>query len=355
MNRMNVAAACLVIAVALHGAPAVRTIETPNATLRLNAQSGDLIGVHWKKPALQIITEPRLGENFGILLPKPGYEASYFNSHDQRVSRIESNSEGAVCHYDSLRNQGEEVPVKVRYEIRTAQRQLHFLIDIENPTDRPLAEVYYGVVGGLKGIRDRLETQTLVPGVTSNLAPALFSRFQAGHYGGGNLGIRYDAAAFTYPGAMPMGWMDVYNPKANLGYYYANQDPETRLTALYFEMRPFTKTAVVRDNWPGADDVPPGEPIGLTMGWLNMPYLKKGTFRSGPIALQVHEGDWHTAAAIYRTWFDEHFRIRRPDTWLSQEMAWQSVIISNPEDVIVHRNGISTSLRLWRTPPSSAR
>ncbi len=29
---------------------------------------------------------------------------------------------------------------------------------------------------------------------------------------------------------MPMGWMDVYNLKAGLGYYYANQDPETRLS-----------------------------------------------------------------------------------------------------------------------------
>ena len=45
---------------------------------------------------------------------------------------------------------------------------------------------------------------------------------------------------------MPMGWMDVYNPKAGIGYYYANQDPETRLTLLYLEMRPFTKGASVK-------------------------------------------------------------------------------------------------------------
>jgi len=339
IHELKTYMACIwvLLPMAAQAASAVRIIETPNATLRLDTESGDLIGLDWKKPALQIIAEPRLGENFRLLLPKPGYEAAYFNSREQKVSRVEATADGVVCRYDSLRREGEEVPVKVRYEIRTAGAQVQFSIEIENPTDRPLAEVLYGILGGLRGIQDRLETQSLVPGVTSNLAPALFRRFQAGGYGGGNLGIRYDAAGYTYPGTMPMGWMDVYNLKAGLGYYYANQDPETRLSALYFEMRPFTKSAVVKDNWPGPEDVPESEPVGLTMGWLNMPYLKHGVFRAGPLALQVHTGDWHAATEIYRAWFDQHFMVRRPATWLSEEMAWQSVIISNPEDVIVHR------------------
>lgn len=318
-------------------APAERKIETPNATLRLDAETCDLVGLDWKKPALQVIGEPRLGENFRLLLPKPGYEAAYFNSREQKVSRIEANTDGAVCSYDSLVREGEKLPVKVRYEIRAVGEQIQFSIKIDNPTDRPLAEVFYGILGGLKGIGNRLETQSLVSSGTENMAPELFYKFQAGGYGGGNLGIRYDAAGFTYPGSMMMGWMDVYNLKAGLGYYYANQDPETRLSALYFEMRPFTKSAVVHDNWPATEDVPQGEPIGLTMGWLNMPYVSKGAFNAGPVALEVHQGDWHIASGIYRKWFDRHFAVQRPPDWLRQEMAWQSVIISNPEDVIVHR------------------
>jgi hypothetical protein len=321
----------------VQASPAVRTIETPIATLRLNAESCDLVGLDWKTPALQIIAEPRLGENFRLLLPKPGYEAAYFNSREQKVSRMDATADGVVCSYDSLRREGEQLPVKVQYEIRAAGAQIQFYINVDNPTDRPLAEVYYGILGGLKGIGDRLDTQSLVPGVFSNMAPALFHSFSAGGYGGGNLGIRYDATSFTYPGDMPMGWMDVYNLKTGLGYYYANQDPETRLSVLYFEMRPFTKSAVALDNWPGPEEVPEGEPIGLTIGWLNMPYLSKGVFRAGPVALEVHEGDWHAASGIYRKWFDQHFTIQRNPDWLREEMAWQSVIISNPEDVIVDR------------------
>ncbi len=147
---------------------AVRTVETRNATLRLNAESCDLVGLDWKAPALQIVAEPRLGENFRLLLPRPGYEAAYFNSRDQKVSRIEATADGVVCSYDSLRRDDEQLPVKVQYEIRAAGSQIQFSITVDNPTDRPLAEVYYGILGGLKGIGDRLDTQSLVPGVFSN-------------------------------------------------------------------------------------------------------------------------------------------------------------------------------------------
>ena len=316
---------------------AIRVIETPRATLRLEARSGNLVGIKWKGPALELIEEPRLGENFRLLLPKAGYEAAYFTSREQQVSRIERTADGVVCHYDSIRNTQERLPVKVRYSIRAAGDQVHFSITVDNPTDRRLAEVYYAILGGMHGVGDRLGTETLVPGMNQNAASALFRRFRGGSYGGGNLGIRYDAAGFTYPGAMTMGWMEAYNPGAGIGLYYANQDPETRLTALYVEMRPFTRTAVVGDNWPAPEDVPNGEPIGLTMGWMNFPYSARSVFRSGPIAVQVHPGDWHQGSDLYRRWFDGSFPVKREPNWLRREMAWQSVILSNCEDVIVHR------------------
>jgi Domain of unknown function (DUF6259) len=224
----------------------------------------------------------------------------------------------------------------VRYRIQIAGEQIHFSIEVDNPTDRKISEVVYGIVGGQQGIGDRLDTETLVPSWTSNLAPKLFSRFNGGGYGGGNLGIRYDAGTFTYPGAMQMGWMDVYNPKAGLGYYYANEDVETRLTLLEVELRPFSRSASVRDSWPTRADAQ-GEPIGISMGWVNFPYVSHGTFRAGPLALEVHNGDWHAASKIYRGWYDQHFKIDRLPDWLRKENAWQSIILSNSEDVVVHR------------------
>ncbi len=324
------------------GTGTVRIVETSTATLRISERSGDLVGLRWKDPELEIIREPRLGENFRLLIPRPGYEAAYFNSRDQAVSHIEATSDGVICTYNSLRrdaaseNDAETISVRVRYRIQIAGKQILFSIEVNNPTDRKLAEVMYGIIGGQHGIANRLDTETIVPGANANIGSGLFTRFHGGGYGGGNLGIRYDAAGFTYPGNMSMGWMDVFNRKAGMGYYYANQDPETRLTLLYFEMRPYTKGATLNDSWPTPEEID-GQPLGMTMGWLNFPYASKGTFTSGPVALQVHTGDEHAASAIYRSWFDEHFPIKRPRSWLRQENAWQSIILSNGEDVVVHR------------------
>lgn len=312
-----------------------KTVETEICTLRLSATSGDLTGIRWKNPDLEIIQEPALGENFRILLPRPEYEANYFCSRDQRVAKIEESPTEVTCIYDSLRNQRESLPVRVLYRIRQAGQRLEFSIEVDNSTDLPLAEVFFGIVGGQQGLLQREDTESLVPGLNSNLAPNVFTNFQAGGYGGGNLGIRYDAAGFLYPGSMTMGWMEFYNRKAGVGLYYGNHDPEPRLTGLYFEVRPFVKTAVIGDNWPSSKEVPTGHPIGLTMGWLKLPYTKQGTFNSGPAALRVHQGDWHEGSQLYRSWFDQHFTVRRKPSWLRREMAWQSVIISNCEDVIV--------------------
>jgi hypothetical protein len=307
--------------------------------LSVNANSGDLIGLRWKNPAVEIIGEAKLGENFRILLPKPDYEASYFNSRDQVVSKIDQSADRVVLRYDSLRNDQEKVDVTIIYEIRDTGSQLQFTIQVDNQTDRKLAEVFYGILGGQQGIQQRVDTESLIPGGYgfSNLAPHLFSQFNGGGQGGGNLGIRYDIAGYKYPGAMSMGWMDVFNRKADVGYYYGNQDSETRISALYTEFHPNTKAISPKDNWPSAADLPPGEPVGLTMGWVNFPYTVKGIFRGGPIALQVHKGDWHSGSSIYRSWFDRHFVVARQPNWLRNEMAWQSTIISNQEDVIVHR------------------
>lgn len=315
-----------------------RTIDTRIATLSLSERSCDLTGLRWKAPSLEVIGEPRLGENFRILIPQEGYEANYFNSRDQRVSRVDATPDGVVCTYDSLRNTRETLPVRVRYRIQAVDGQIHFSIEVDNPTDRKLAEVMYGIIGGQKGIGDRLQTESMIPGSNSNLSPVLFTRFRPGFFGGGgNFGIPYDAMTFTYPGAMSMGWMDIYNSQAGIGYYYANQDAETRLMLLDVELRPYAKGAEINDNWPASSELPAGEPEGLTMGWVNLPYLSNGTFTSGPVALEVHKGDWREASRIYRNWFDRYFTVQRPPDWLRKENAWQSIIMSNGEDVVVHR------------------
>jgi hypothetical protein len=315
----------------------VVTVTTERCTLQLDAITGDLRGVHWNAPALEVIRDHRLGENFRILLPSPNREANYFNSRDQAVSRIERDAQGATCIYDSLRNEFEAVDVSARYRMEVRGDSLEMSIKVENRTDRPVAEVYFGLLGGLQGVGNRADTRSLVPGPHSNLAPDIFHTFPAGEYGGGNLGIRYSAGGFWYPGSrgMSMSWCEFYNARSDIGLYYGLHHSETRLSVLYLELRPFTISAVSGTNWPSQRDIPDDEPLGLTVGWVNFPYTRNSTVDLGPVVIQVHRGDWRAGSGIYRRWFDTQFTMRSRG-WLRAQMAWQSTILLNPEDAVVH-------------------
>ena len=312
-------------------------VTTDVCVLHLDKSNGNLVGLHWKNPDEEIIKESRLGENFRVLLPLPGYEANYFISTNQKV-HFEKLKNGIICHYDQLINERQTLDVKVDYTIESKNGQLLFSVTVNNTTDQPLAEVYYGIIGGQKGLRNRSDNRTLIPGGTTNNDGEMFTRFTGGGYGGGNLGITYSAAAITYPSwSMSMSWIEVYNTRENIGMYYAQQDTIIRKAAFYYELRPSEKGNVIGDNWPTENDVPPGTPIGLTMGWLNTPYTKRAVFSSAPVVLQLHQGDWHEGSRIYRQWFDKYYNVKGQPTWLRNEMAWQSIIMSNSEDVINYK------------------
>ena len=144
---------------------------------------------------------------------------------------------------------------------------------------------------------------------------------------------------FTYPGAMPMGWMDVYNPKAGIGYYYANQDVETRLmllrsgAAAIFQGRRTSRITGPRPPMLHAD-----EPIGLTIGWVNLPYVSHGTFTARPrCACRSTTETGTQASGIYRAWFDRHFTVAVRPIGCAKKMPGNPSSSSNSEDVVVHR------------------
>src|SRR5208283_810311 len=140
----------------------LKEFETPVCTLRLDTVNGNLCGITWKNPNLEIIQEPRLGENFRLRFPRPGMEANYFLSAQQKVSRIDAHPDGVTCHYDSLRNAREEINVSAAYHIRAVEGRVEFSLEIENSTDLPLAEVFYGIIGGQNGLVNRPDTESLV-------------------------------------------------------------------------------------------------------------------------------------------------------------------------------------------------
>ena len=161
-------------------------METPLCRLRLDRQNGNLVGLAWKDPAREVIQEPRLGENFRILLPRPGYEANYFVSSEQQVSRIEKTDQGVTCVYEALRNARETLNVRVRYHIRAVDKNLEFAIEVDNPTDLPLAGGFLWHRRRATGSRPiaRISSRWFRGG-TTNLAASVSTDFRAGGLWGG--------------------------------------------------------------------------------------------------------------------------------------------------------------------------
>ena len=68
-----------------------------------DGNTGDLRRLRWHEPPVDIIGDPRLAENFRVLLPRSDYEAAYFNSRDQTVKTIEHDATGITCAYERYR------------------------------------------------------------------------------------------------------------------------------------------------------------------------------------------------------------------------------------------------------------
>lgn len=79
-------------------------------------------------------------------------------------------------------------------------------------------------------------------------------------------------------------------------------------------------------------------PVGLTLAWNNFPFVRPGTRWSGPpIVFHFHRGTWWEAADYFRSWYDTHTTIDKSGSWMVEEDAWQSTIISYPEGTVGYR------------------
>jgi hypothetical protein len=142
-----------------------------------------------------------------------------------------------------------------------------------------------------------------------------------------------------YHGELSMPWVDLYNARTRKGVYIGNHDLETRQSLIWAQLIPCTtyRGAEGAQSWP--DPALVGDtPVGLTLAWNSLPFVRPGTRWSGPpIVFHFHAGTWWAAADYFRAWYNQHWRIDKTGSWLSQEDAWQSTIISYPEGTVGYR------------------
>src|SRR6185437_11808910 len=113
---------------------------------------------------IDLISEPRLSDNFRLLIPLPGLEGNYINGNEQKLESVIEEPENILLRWKSpLENARGKFDVRVSMTISLRNERVEFRLALENHTRYPVGEVWYPILGGITGVGDRADTQEMIP------------------------------------------------------------------------------------------------------------------------------------------------------------------------------------------------
>jgi hypothetical protein len=309
-------------------------IENGWYRLEVDSEKGLIQRILDKGSGVELIVEPRLADNFRLLLPLPDLEANYILGREQQLTSVKRIANGLTLEWKGpLKNSRDNFDVDVVLRIAFEDQTIQFRADVRNRTQYPVAEVWYPILGGITGIGDRKDTGEMIPYMGKSTETNLFNEFPSG----GGLGITCVEAFWSYPNPMPMPWICLCNKRLDRAMYFACHDTISRHKTVRFELHPGIGSRQYGGNWPRAEELDPNVPVGLKLHWTLYPYVRAGeTFEGPPVVLQFHPGDWHQSAKIYRAWYTAHFPILDvSESWMRQEMAFVDTMVLLPEGNVI--------------------
>jgi hypothetical protein len=305
----------------------------------VDSENGTIIGFRDRIGGIDLITEPRLADNFRLLVPLPDLEANYILGREQRLTSIEKGPDSLDLTWQGpLKNPKGDFDVSVSMKIQLTGPSIEFSLSVRNRTQHQIAEVWYPILGGFTGIGDRQDSHEMIPYAGESSQTDLFHQFR-GRSPGGGPGLLCVEEFWAYPNPMPMPWISLYNRKLNRAMYFACHDTICRYKAVRFELHPGIGSRQYGDNWPRPEELDSKTPLGLKLHWAHFPYAKSGeTFTGPPVVVQFHEGDWHNSARIYRQWFKSQFTVLGPcSNWMRQKLAFVDTSFLLPEGNVIVR------------------
>ena len=173
------------------------TLENQNYRIEFDRDNGALIGLFDRKGKIELIADPRIGNNFALLLPVDDLEANYILGAEQRLGAFQTTSDGATLRWDApLSNSKGDWALNVVMHVTLADEQIRLCVEVENNTDYQLAEVWTPILGGVQGIGDRAESKAMIPSRGWSIHEDLFLHFPTVvHFGGS----RYPSFFLKYP------------------------------------------------------------------------------------------------------------------------------------------------------------
>ena len=306
-------------------------LENKFTLVEVTPEHGLISRIYDKVGKIELITEPRLSDNFSLLVPLPDFEGNYVLGKEQKLTSFEQHPDQLTLSWKGpLSNSQGQYDLDVVMRFSLIEEAVQVDLSIENRMQWEIAEVWYPILGGITGLGERENTREIINHFGRSTKTQIFHHFP--NKGGGALGIPQAEVYWSYPLFMTMPWVDIYNEKRGRGLYFALHDPVSRYKVLRFELLPGLANRD-GDNWPRPGQVPPELPVGMLAHWTLFPYVKKGeTFQAAPAIIQFHQGDWHQGARLYRDWFSSAFQLADTSkNWMYDEMAFQDTMFLLPE------------------------
>jgi hypothetical protein len=321
------------------------TIALDNGKVRMEVDEdhGHIARVAHAGLGIEVVTEPRLAENFRLLIPLPSRRGHYVAGRDQRLTDARADGDSCRLSWHGLRSADGDFDIEVTQTIRLDGDDITFQTEVANRSPLQVEEVSSVVLGGMGNSAERTGWRIHFPNQSGKGEEwPCYDTFP-----GSYLGPATPVWCRLYPSQMSMPWLDIYHVSADKGFYLGNHDPEVRHSIAWAELTPSTTRGGPRGDgqyWPDQRHLG-DEPAGLALAWNSIPFLQPGgTWQGPPITLHFHEGTWWAAAEYFRSWFDTHVApaaeavpARRGTSWMSDEDAWQSTIISYPDGTIGYR------------------
>ncbi len=309
-------------------------LENDLYLLEFDAAHGALVRLRDKVGGCEVIAEPRLSESFRLLLPMPEMHAHYILGNQQELSHGKVTGSRAVLRWNGPLNSPQgQFDIAVVLAVELAGDTAVFQMQVINRSSLVLTEVWQAMVGGMTGLGGddaaRRQTRATLPIGHGNWDRDLFANFGTREC----LGVTHAEHHFAYPLQLSMPWLCLHNPQTGRALYCAalEQTPRTKLIRL--ALLPGVAHERKGTDWLRPDEVD-GEPIGVTMNWVNIPHTQPGQTFVGPqIVIQCHAGNWRQSAGLYRQWFENQFLVvDSREQWIRRETAYLDTMFLLPED-----------------------
>ena len=315
-----------------------------NRMLRLSIDaSGRIISLYNKRTKTELITYPSVSDIWRIVIPTGRHTLAFVYGSQHTPTRVfvrkSETAKTLEITYEGLEVQGRRAPINLRLFLSLVDEtgELQAWAEIDNKGSMVIDEVEFPIVGGMAGYRaGKTRNMHLVAffGTTPLFCNDVLTNGLPDTGRASNHFAREHETAMipcwgdtSLWGHVPIdceikhrgAWLDLWRGKEGL---YAGFHPqESPLFAFKLEKYPKEVPNAPTHNYPRCTQ------RWVRLHCLHMPRIAPGgTWKSEPVTLLAHEGDWHVGA-------DRYAAYRRPElvycdtpVWMKDFVGWTEIV-----------------------------